>query len=77
MIILASARKHGVEDEDILHAWRHMMRYGIWEYDGESRLFVVGPYRHGFLLELVAVPADDPDRIIHADRLRPSRDDLL
>jgi hypothetical protein len=24
------------------------------------------------MLELMAVPADDPDRIIHADELRPS-----
>jgi hypothetical protein len=33
---------------------------------------VIGPERNGAMLELTAVPADDPDRIIHADDLRPS-----
>ena len=31
----------------------------------------------GTILELVLVPAADPDRVIHADRLRPSLFDYL
>lgn len=71
MRISDSARKHGVEDEDIVHAWENAIRYVEYDYDGDERLLVVGADRHGRMLELVAVPADEPTRIIHADRLRP------
>lgn len=33
---------------------------------------MIGPDPAGNLIELVAVPADAPTRIVHADRLRPS-----
>lgn len=49
------------------------MRFVEYEYDGQDRLPVIGPNRPGTTLELVAVPVDSPVRIIHADRLRPSR----
>ncbi|MDR3360483.1 MAG: hypothetical protein LBO20_07550 [Bifidobacteriaceae bacterium] len=48
-----------------------------YEYDGHERLLAIGPDRHGSMLELVAVPSTAPGRIIHADRLRPSRYDYL
>jgi uncharacterized DUF497 family protein len=73
----ASARKHGVDDEDIVHAWEKAIRYVEYEYQGEERLLVMGADRHGRMLELVAVPADEPTRIIHADRLRPKFYDYL
>jgi hypothetical protein len=44
---------------------------------GEERLFVIGPDSSGNLLELVAVPAAEPTRVIHADRLRPKFYDAL
>ncbi len=47
------------------------IRYVEYDYDGDERLLVIGADRHGRMLELVAVPADAPTRIIHADRLRP------
>lgn len=47
------------------------MRLVEYDYDGEDRLLVIGPDRRGRMLELVAVPAYQPTRIIHADRLRP------
>jgi uncharacterized DUF497 family protein len=72
-----SARKHGVKDADIQHAWRNALRLVEYEYLGEDRLLVIGPDRHGRLLELVAVPAQAPVRIIHADRLRPKFYDYL
>ncbi len=71
MRISESARKHGVDDEDIVHAWENAIRYVEYDYDGDERLLVIGADRHGRMLELVAVPADEPTRIIHADRLRP------
>ena len=71
MRISDSARKHHVDEEDIVHAWENAIRYVEFEYDGEERLLVIGADRHGRMLELVAVPAREPTRIIHADRLRP------
>lgn len=53
------------------------MRLVEYEYDGEDRLLVIGADRQGRLLELVAVPAGQPTRIIHADRLRPKFYDYL
>lgn len=72
MEIAGSARKHGITDVDMLHAWRNAISIATFEYDGEERVFLVGPAWDGRLLELVVVPADHPVRIIHADDLRPS-----
>lgn len=77
MEITSSARKHGVDDACITHAWENALRYVEYEYDGEERLLVIGPDTAGNLLELVAVPAAEPTRIVHADRLRPKFHDFL
>ncbi|MDO5635420.1 MAG: hypothetical protein Q4G34_11215 [Micrococcus sp.] len=77
MQIRESARKHGVEDADITHAWTNAMRLIEYEYHGEERLLAIGPDRHGRLLELVAVPVEAPTRIIHASLLRPKFYDYL
>lgn len=53
------------------------IRYVEFEYEEEERLLVIGADRQGRLLELVAVPADEPTRIIHADRLRPKFHEYL
>ena len=66
-----SAFKHGIAEADILHAYTNAVRLVEIEQYGEDRLIVIGPDRAGNCLELVAMPADDVDRIIHADRLRP------
>lgn len=71
MEIRESARKHGVTDADVLHAWENALRLVEYEYQGEDRILVIGPDLSGNLLELVAVPADEPTRIIHAAALRP------
>ncbi|MBF6357773.1 hypothetical protein IU449_25065 [Nocardia higoensis] len=77
MNITASARKHGITDADILHAYENALRYVEYEYKGDERLLIIGPDLAGRLLELVAVPAGDPNRIIHADWLRPKFHDYL
>lgn len=77
MEIRGSARKHGITDAEIEHAWHHAIRLVEYEYNGQERLLVIGPDQHGRLLELVAVPADEPTRIVHADRLRPKFYDYL
>jgi uncharacterized DUF497 family protein len=75
--IADSARKHGISESSIVHAWENAIKLAEFEYDGEERLFVIGPDSSGNLLELVAVPAEEPVRIIHADRLRPKFYDSL
>lgn len=77
MEIRESAHRHGVDDADILHAWTNAIRLVEYDYAGEERLLIIGPDRHGRLLEVVAVPAVDPTRIIHADALRPKFYDYL
>ncbi|BBX56951.1 hypothetical protein TM48_01434 [Mycobacterium shottsii] len=67
--IRASARKHGISDEAMLHAYRNALRYVELEYNGEVQLLVIGTDQTGRLIELV-IPADQPPRIIHADELR-------
>jgi hypothetical protein len=75
--IADSARKHGISDTSILHAWENAIKLAEFEYDGEARLFVIGPDPSGNLLELVAIPIAESTRIIHADRLRPKFYDAL
>ncbi len=77
MEVADSARKHGISDTSILHAWENAIKFAEFEYDGEERLLVIGPDTSGNLLELVAVPVTEPTRIIHADRLRPKFYDAL
>jgi uncharacterized DUF497 family protein len=75
--VTTSALKHGIDDADIQHAWTNAIRLVEYDYDGEERLLAIGPDRHGRMLELVAVPVNEPTRIIHADRLRPTFYDYL
>ena len=75
--ITDSARKHGIRDGDILHALDNPIRYREQEYDGQVRIFLIGPDRTGRFLELALVPHDEPTTIIHADILRPSHYDYL
>jgi uncharacterized DUF497 family protein len=75
--VTKSALKHGVDEADIAHAWTNAVRLVEYDYEGEDRLLVIGPDRHGRMLELVAVPAGQPTKVIHADRLRPKFFDFL
>lgn len=77
MEIKRAARKHGITDAAIRHAWEHALRYVEFEYDGEDRLLVIGADESGNLLELVAVPLGEPTAVIHADHLRPKFYDYL
>ncbi len=77
MEVSRSALKHGLSTADITHAWTNALRLVEYEYAGDERLLVIGPDRHGRLLELVAVPAVAPVLIIHADLLRPKFYDYL
>ena len=77
MEIRRSALKHGYTPADALHAFDNALRLVEYEYQGEDRLLVIGPDRAGNLMEVVAVPAQTPLRIIHADALRAKFYDYL
>ncbi len=61
-VIVASARKHGIHDDDILHAYRHPTR--VLELD--DLVMLLGASRTGQLLEIGVSHADGIDFIIHA-----------
>jgi len=41
-LIVASARKHGIADDDILHAFNHPVRYEVLD---DGFVMIVGPTR--------------------------------
>jgi len=59
-----SARKHGVHDEDMLHAFRHHLR-AFATSDASVTMFI-GPSRTGDQLEVGVVVDDEGEAIIHA-----------
>jgi hypothetical protein len=68
MDVADSARKHGVRDEDIAHAFRNPMR----RIQQNDRYLIIGADRAGRLLELIVLePEDDEPLVIHAMPLRP------
>jgi hypothetical protein len=66
-VILASARKHGVHDDDILHAYHHPIR--VLQLDDLTML--IGPDLSARLLEIGVAIGDGIDFIVHAMPARP------
>ena len=64
MIIEPSARKHGVDDEDMRHAYRNHWRRVETEDPGVT--VFVGPSTTGAPLEIVVVCDEAGTAIIHA-----------
>lgn len=67
VVIASSARKHGISDEDMLHALRNPVRA---EYLDEGFTMFTGPAQNGTLLEIGVVDGDPSPVIVHADRAR-------
>lgn len=68
-VIAQSARTHGVDDEDMKHAYRNAT--AAWPMD-EGLVMLMGPDRSGVLLEVGIVRSDDGTAVIvHAMRARP------
>jgi hypothetical protein len=65
-VILASARRHGIADEDMLHAYRNPIR--VFEFDDLTML--IGPDAGGRLLEIGVARAEGIDFIVHAMEAR-------
>jgi hypothetical protein len=62
--IEASARKHGVHDDDMIHAMRHHWR--AYETDDPAVTMFIGPSRTAAPLEIGVVADDEGVAIIHA-----------
>jgi len=68
-VIAESARRHGIAEEDMLHAYRNP----VDAYDAEEGMtMLIGADAAGWMLEVGVVVADDGvDVIVHAMRRRP------
>lgn len=72
-----SARKHGVADDDIVHAVEHAVVVADADDDLDKALYL-GPDRAGNLLEVVTVVRlAEPDLVIHAMPMRSTYAPLL
>lgn len=63
MDIEASARKHDVPDEDMLHAYRHHWRAFVT--DDVAVTMFIGPAQDGSAIEVGVVVDDDGEAVIH------------
>ena len=66
-VVLASARRHGISDDDMLHAYRHPIR--VFEFDDLTML--VGADKAGRVLEVGLAAAEGMEFIVHAMLARP------
>lgn len=66
-VILASARKHGISDKDMLHAYRNPIR--VFQLD--ELVMLIGADESGRLLEIGVVKGESVDFIVHAMEARP------
>jgi hypothetical protein len=60
--ILPSARRHGLADDEILHAYRNPIR--VFEFDELTLL--IGGDQTGQLLEIGVASSEQGDLIVHA-----------
>ena len=66
VVILASARKHGIATEDMLHAYRNPIRTIIQD----SVTILIGSNTHGNFIEVGVVIGNSQLNIIHAMKAR-------
>ena len=69
-VVLPSARKHGVVDEDMLHAYRNPIRV----FDLDDLTMLVGADTAGRVVEIGTVVAESIEFIVHA---MPAREKFL
>jgi hypothetical protein len=66
-VVLDAARKHGIADEEIVHAYRNPIR--VFEFD--DLIMLIGPDRAARMLEVGVAHAEGIDFIVHAMPARP------
>ena len=62
-LIATSARKHGIGDDDMIHAFNHPIQ--VDDLDDGFTMFI-GPDHAGNLLEVGVVDSDDGPIVVHA-----------
>jgi hypothetical protein len=61
-VVVATARKHGVNDDDMLHAYRNPIRvFGL-----DDLIMLIGADQAGNLLELGVATGEGVEFIVHA-----------
>jgi hypothetical protein len=65
-VIVASARKHGISDNDMLHAYENPIRV----FDLDDLIMLIGADESGRMLEVGVAAAEGIDFIVHAMRAR-------
>lgn len=65
--ILESARRHGIADDDMLHAYHHPIRV----FRAQGLVMLIGADRSGRLLEVGVASAEGLDFVVHAMHARP------
>ncbi|HUV09534.1 MAG TPA: hypothetical protein VMX12_01055 [Acidimicrobiia bacterium] len=66
-VILASARRHGIRDDNMLHAYRNPIRV----FEVNDLIMLIGPDESATLLEIGVAHAEGIDFIVHAMAARP------
>jgi len=66
-VVLASARKHGISDNDMLRAYRNPIRV----FQRDKLVMLIGADESGRLLEIGVVTGESVDFIVHAMEARP------
>lgn len=66
-VIAPSALKHGLDESEILHAYRNPVR--IWDL-GDGFTMIVGPNQSAIFLEVGYVDGDQAHVIVHAMKAR-------
>ena len=69
-VIVASARKHGISDSDMTHAYRNPMR--VFQMD--DLVMLIGGDESGRMLEIGVAAAEGIEFIVHA---MPAREKFL
>jgi len=70
-----SARKHGLADDDILHAIEFALFAGVEE--DEDRKLYLGPDQAANMIEVLALLEDDHELVIHAMSVQKKYEPLL
>ena len=69
-VVVASARKHGIAESDMLHAYRNPIRV----FNLDELTMLIGPDESGRLLEIGVATAERIEFIVHA---MPAREKFL
>lgn len=66
-VILASARKHGITDDDMMYAYRNPIRV----FDVDDLAMLIGADAAGRIIEVGVATAEGVEFIVHAMPARP------